>query len=279
MKRLLPVIFGTALSQFAFAQEREPLRPVSAFVYGGIGQILPSSSMQKKSMIDKGVDFSFGYYQSLTAPKKLGKSGTYRIGFELAFHYSKFDKALKAPDSIANIRYNDGTAVPQKLRLRWETLKKDPDAFHYLAGPSVLFSWSRFIFQPSLLAGYASVSQERFRFYDVITNYSGPTQQSEVNFYTAGHQTNNGFALMPKIKAGYRFQQNLALLLAASYSIGGKQKFDDLVLKPADGPVSDQGVYSYNQITTGTLVPGVRQSKLSALLIDLTLALTFNKTQ
>jgi len=279
MKRFLPIIFGTALSQFAFAQDKEPLRPVSAFIYGGVGQILPSSSMQKKSMIDKGVDFSFGYYQSLTAPKKLGKSGTYRIGFELALHYSKFDKALRAPDSISNIRYQDGTGVPARLRLRWETIKKDPDAFHYLAGPSALFSWKRFLVQPSLLAGYASVSQEKFRFYDVVTNYSTPTQQSEVNFYTAGHQTNNGFVLMPKIKAGYRFQQNLALFLNASYSLGSEQKFDDMVFRPGAGASSDQGVYSYSQITAGTLVPGTRESKLNAFILDVTLALTFNKTK
>ena len=247
------------------AQDQMPyIRSVS---FAGAGLFLPSSHMKENSMIGNGVHFSFGHFQGLGKPIK-----NMQWGLELRLDYSKFEKDLYAPSSVQSILYNNGSGTPVTLNLELETEEKKPDAFHYLIGPSVLMHFDNFLLQPSILAGYASVSQEKFRFYSKVPLPSSPTEDTTINFYSAGHETNNGFVVVPGIKAGYRFHKNFTALISFEYSFGGTQGFDDSLYLPA-GTQPSNG-FDYYQLTHGTTTQYNRESKLRAFMINLQLAFT-----
>ncbi len=260
---------------FCSAQDKS-FTTFNSLTYGGAGLFLPSSDMKTNSMIGNGVNFTIGHYQSITKPASMGSNGSFRLGLEAKLVYSKFDKDLHPPLFTTTLKYDNGTGVASRLSLNYETLKKNPDAFHYLIGPSALMSWNRFFMQPSVLVGYASVSQEAFRFYDNIYPAIDPSQDTTINFYSAGHETNNGFVVVPGLKAGYRFTKCFAAFISMEYSLGSKQEFTDEIYKPLPGP-DPQSVYDYYQMTHGTVTEMSRESKLRALMVNLNLALTLGK--
>jgi hypothetical protein len=226
--------------------------------------------MKENSMIGNGVNFSFGHFQSVSKVKH-----GMQWGVEARLDYSKFDKDHYAPKTETSIPYNNGTSSPVILPLTLETAKKKPDAFHFLIGPSALIFHKKFLFQPSLLAGYASVSQEEFRYTTHIVNPANTTQTAPVVIFSGFHETNNGFVIVPGIKAGYRLHKNIAALLNLEYSLGSKQVFPDRLYKPA-GTASASG-YDYNQMTSGSQIILQRESKLRAFIANFNIAFTLPK--
>ena len=226
-------------------------------------------------MIGNGINFTFGHFQSITKSSSMGTNGSFRLGLEAKLVYSKFEKDLNPPLFTRNIKYDNGSGLASGLSLNYETLKKDPDAFHYLIGPSALLSWDKVFIQPSLLVGYASVSQEAFWFYDELFPATNPANDTTINFYSAGHETNNGFVVVPGLKAGYRFHRNFAAFVSLEYSLGSKQEFFDQLYKPLTGP-DPQSVYDYYQVTHGTTEEMKREGKLRALMVNLNLAFLMN---
>ena len=93
--------------------------------------------------------------------------------------------------------------------------------------------------------------------------------------YSGHHETNYGYVFVPGIKAGYRLHKNITALLSFEYSFGPEQEFPDMEYKPAGTP-SASG-YNYTQMTTGNTVIVNRESKLSAAMINLTVAFTLPK--
>ena len=253
------------------AQEKKESFPaIKSLTYAGSGLFLPSSEMKTNSMIGNGMNLNFGHFQGLGRAKAMG-TGTLRWGLEARLTYSKFDKDLHPPLFLRTLKYDNGTGTASSLSLSYETLKKNPDAFHYLLGPAALMAWDKFFLQPSLMLGYASVSQESFRFYDNVYPAVNPAQDTLINFYTAGHETNNGFVIVPGIKAGYRFHKNFAAFLSIDYSLGSKQEFSDQLYQQLSGP-DPQSVYDYYQLTHGSMTEYKREGKLRALMLNLNLA-------
>jgi len=241
--------------------------------YGGVGLMIPSSQMNKDALISPGVSFRFGYFQPVTKGRPIAKGG-YHVGIELRIEYSKFPADLSTPVSVSNLRYRNGGTSPVTVVPQLEAKEKKPDAFHFLIGPSV-FIWKKtFFFQPSLLLGYASFAQEPFRYYDTIRLVSDPTQNGLINLYTAPHETNNGFVVVPGCKAGIRLSPRMAAFISADYSFGAKQDFTDQVFVPSGSPDAG-GVFDFQQVKNGTLQSGVRQSRVRALSLSLNLGLTF----
>jgi|GEM_PF-6078914 len=270
------ILFAGLLVTAFTAQAQEKFAPVKTISYGGFGAFLPSSDMKDNSMIDNGINFSVGHFQSVTKPYKLGTNGFFRLGLEARLIYSKFEKDLQPPASIRALRYDNGSGTPAALAINYETLKKKPDAFHYLLGPSALFGWNKFFLQPSVLFGYASVSQEQFRFYDVLHLTTDPAQDTPIDYYTAGHETNNGFVVVPGVKAGWRLHKSVAAFVSVDYSMGSKQEFEDKVYQPSGTP-DGQGIYDFSEMAGGTLVPYARSGKLRALMVNVNLAFTIGK--
>ncbi|HEU4473092.1 MAG TPA: hypothetical protein VFR58_18500 [Flavisolibacter sp.] len=267
-----PLLFAASLlllNLSATAQEKS-FSGIRSITYGGVGLISPSPDMKTLSMIDNGVDFRFGHFQSLFR-KNLSK-GALQLGLELRLNYSKFDYNLQPASSISNIRYNNGTPTPAAVVLKLESKTKKPDAFHYLIGPSAVFSQEKFFLGASLLVGYASVAQEAFRYYDSIQNTANPAQNRNIDFYSGTHETNNGFVFSPGVKAGFRITRHLAFFVAADYSFGSKQDFVDRIFVPAGNPTN--GVYDFQQLRNGTTADRERYSQLRALMLSGNLALT-----
>jgi hypothetical protein len=239
---------------------------IRSLSYGGVGKFYPSSEMKKNSMIGNGVNFVAGHYQSLTKT-----DGKVSVGVEARISYSKFEKALQAPSAVRSIRYENGSGAPVKLTLNLQTLKKNPDAFHYLIGPSVLLSFDKFFLQPSLLVGYSYISQEAYKFYDNIYSAIDPSKDTVISFFYGNHETNKGFGIVPGLKAGVRFHKNIAAFISADYSMGPKQKYTDYQYFPAGTPDPQTG-YDYFQVTHGTVATIKRESKLKALMVNFNVA-------
>jgi hypothetical protein len=261
------------LFQFLFAGAQKNLnyaqQGIKAMPYLGLGLMVPSGYMNEHSMIRAGVNFRFGYFQPVTRP--VGKNG-FQAGVELRVDYSKFTADLEAPLSVSNLRYNNGGTTPATVSLKLESKEKKPDAFHFLIGPSAYFSRRSYFFQPSLLLGYASFAQEPFRYYDTIRSVQDPSQNQSINFYTASHETNNGFVVVPGLKAGYRINPFIAAFISADYSIGGSHDFTDRLFVSSGNPVN--GVYEFQQLKNGTITNSERKSRLRALALNINLSFT-----
>lgn len=252
------------------AQSHTDTSAIRTMFYGGAGLVVPGSAMKEQSMIGTGPDFRFGIFQSFY--KHQSPKLSYQIGLELRLSYAKFAYELSTPSSLDAIRYNNGTGTPAQIMLREDHKAKKPDAFHYLIGPAVNFYSGKTFFGASLLFGYSSFAQEAFRFHDTIRNTANPAQNRNIDFYSASHETNNKFTFSPGIKAGYRFTKNLAFFLAADFSMGGTHDFEDRLFTPAGNPTN--GVYDFNQLANGTIVPYQRHSDLRLLSFSGNLALT-----
>ena len=261
------------LCQFLYAEaqknQADTQQGIKAMPYIGLGLLIPSGYMNDHSMIRAGVNFRFGYFQPLTRP--LRKNGL-QAGVEIRVDYSKFPADLQAPSAFSNLRYNNGGTAPAMVALKLESKEKKPDAFHFLIGPSVFFSRRSYFFQPSLLLGYASFAQEPFRYYDTIRSVQDPSQNQLINFYAASHETNNGFVVVPGLKAGYRLHPFIAAFISADYSIGGTHDFTDRLFVPSGNPVN--GVYEFQQLKNGSVINSERKSRLRALALNINLAFT-----
>jgi hypothetical protein len=261
---LFQFLFADAQKNQAYVQQG-----IKAMPYVGLGLLAPSGYMNEHSMIRAGVNFRFGYFQPMTRP--VGKKG-FQAGVEVSVDYSKFPADLEAPSGVSSLRYNNGGATPATVSLKLESKEKKPDGFHFLIGPSAYFSRHSCFFQPSLLLGYASFAQEPFRYYDTIRSVQDPSQNQSINFYAASHETNNGFVVVPGLKAGYRLSPFIAAFISADYSIGGSHDFTDRLFVPSGNPVN--GVYEFQQLKNGTVINSERKSRLRALALNINLAFT-----
>lgn len=259
---LLQLLF--ILPLFIQAQQAKPVR---FMVYGGTGISIPSGYMKEHSQFGNGIGFRGGMILPVASINK-----TTRVAMEIGMDYSKYTAQLKAPASVSNIVYYNGAAnVPVVFHIDPGT--KKPDAFRFLAGPSLLREKNKLLWQFSLLAGYASVSQEPFSFSDSIHYVPDPSRDASVSFYASGHATNNGFLLVPDIKCGWRLLRQVCLLLSANYSFGSVHRFSDRILTPAGAPAS--GVYQFDQLKNGSFTTRLRESRLNALSFQALLGWTF----
>jgi hypothetical protein len=261
---LFQFLFADAQKNHTYVQQG-----IKAMPYLGLGLMVPSVYMNDHSMIRAGVNFRFGYLQPVTRP--IGKN-SFQAGMEVRVDYSKFPADLEAPSGISNLSYNNGGTRPATIALKLDSKEKKPDAFHFLIGPSAFFSRGSYFFQSSLLLGYASFAQEPFRYYDTIRSVQDPSQNQSINFYAASHETNNGFVVVPGLKAGYRLNPFIAASISADYSIGGAHDFTDRLFVPSGNPVN--GVYEFQQLKNGTVTSSERKSRLRALALNINLAFT-----
>ncbi|MFL5809195.1 MAG: hypothetical protein ACJ749_06705 [Flavisolibacter sp.] len=267
------------LPRFVHAQKKE----LRSMWYGGVGLFSPSKTMKESSMLGNGFSWTTGYsykfgprvlYLSEKVKTKIGHpASSLRLAIELRVDYSKMPGNPVAPSSASSLRYTNGSTEVQSVSLKLHVKPKKPDAFEYLVGPSLFYEKEKFFLQSSLLIGYASVSQEPFAFYDSLKSASDPAQNRNVIFYTAGHETNNGWVLVPGVKAGIDLTRQTSFFVAFDYSIGSSQHFSDQVFVPEGAP--SNGVYSFGQMNNGTLVPIERNGRFRALAISGNLAFKF----
>jgi hypothetical protein len=234
--------------------------------YGGAGLFSPSAEMKEASMIDNGITWRTGFMYHFRS------SSAFQIGIEARLDYSKFPAQLEAPASVSNLRYSNGSSV-ETVSLKLDVKSKKPDAFQYLVGPVVSYSRNKFFLQASLLFGYASISQEPFAFYDSIKSATNPSQDTRVNFFSGGHETNNGFVSVPGIKAGTDAGRHFSFFVALDYSRGSIQQFSDEIYAPDGTPVN--GVYTFQQMTNGLVFPTDRFSWFRAMAITGNVAFRF----
>jgi len=242
---------------------------IKGMAYSGVGLMIPTGYMQHNSLLKEGVNFRAGYFHSFSpATKRVG------IGVELRLDYSKLPADIPYYNYSPTYLYDNGSGQGAQLYMRVKTEKKKPDVFQYLVGPSVLLVSGKWLVQPSLLFGYASVSQEKFSFYDSLIHTTDASQNRNVVFYYGEHETNNGFVLVPSLKSGYRITPKLAALFCLDFSMGSSQVFGDFVLMPSGTPVNN--AYKISDIANGTYKPVPRESKFQAFTLSLSIAYTFS---
>lgn len=269
----LPLLTAALLlAGVTLAQETGTMKPFRSQIYGGYGAMLPSSGMKENSMIKNGISFRLGYFQGLGKARQMG-TGQVQWGAEIRLEYSKFPHEIVLPPTLRALRYDNGTSSPVPLNPERYAKDKKPDAFQYLIGPSAVYSRDRFFVQPSILVGYASVSQEEFQFTETLRYQGTPQQTARVELYTGTHETNNGYVVVPGIKAGYRLSKRLSAFADFTYSLGSKQEFTDAIISPL-GPPNDQGVYSFSQLRSAPLNTYNREGKFRAFFASANLALT-----
>lgn len=235
--------------------------------YAGTGIFSPSSGMKRSSMLANGLTWRTGYNYSF------GSVSPFCAGFELRLDYSKFPGRPEAPSAVSSLRYTNGSASPQLVSLQLDVKPKKPDAFQYLIGPALFYSTEEFFLQSSFLFGYASVSQEPFAFFDSIRSASNPADNRNIIFYTAGHETNNGFVFVPGVKAGIELTRHIGFFASLDYSIGPRQHFSDLVLIPQGSPVN--GTYTFQQLNAGELSPVERTGHFRVAVVSGNLSIRF----
>lgn len=255
------------LSFSAWTQSANNTAGIRHMVYGGLGLMMPSDQMKQQSMLKSGINFRIGYFNSFSPAQN-----PFQGGVEIRFDYSKFGANLKET-RFSSISYDNGagTAIPISLSLN--TIKKKPDAYQYLIGPSFIWNRNQFFIGASILAGYASISQEKFDFSDSLVHASDASRNKMIKFYYAGHETNNGLVVVPGIKGGFRITSSLSLFAAADYSLGSRQDFEDFILSPVSSPVG--GIYSFDALANGTIQVINRFSKFRALTLGIQLAYAF----
>jgi hypothetical protein len=259
-------ILAAFILSFTSVLRAQVLRPVKLMIYGGYGISVPSGYMKVHSQLGNGNSFRGGFILPV-----MDAGSNRRLAIELCMDYSRYAAQLKAPEALDHINYDDGQSVlPVNFRIDPGT--KKPDAFRFLAGPSLLLEKKRLVFQISFLAGYSSVSQEPFSFTDSIRSSADPSQNTRINFYSSGHATNNGLVLVPGLKIGWRCLNRLSVLAAADYSFGPAHHFTDRVFLPLGDPQND--VYMFSQLKNGSVMQSERTSRLKAFALQACLAFT-----
>lgn len=132
----------------------------------------------------------------------------------------------------------------------------DP-GFRMGAGPQANFYFGKFIVSPMVLGEYFSMTQKKMSIVQT-TEYNG--QSYDFNLATLPETKTSGFAVTPKLRLHYMFNDRFGLFADASYTTGPKVETIVSQLIPNGNPSPQSGSYTLQQLQTGTMVKGETKS-------------------
>lgn len=129
--------------------------------------------------------------------------------------------------------------------------------FRIGAGPQANFYFGKFIVSPMVLGEYFSMTQKEMSI--VQTTVVG-NQSYDFNLATLPETKTSGFAVTPKLRLHYMFNDRFGLFADASYTMGPKIETTVSKLIPNGNPQTPGDTYNLQQLQTGTMVKGETKS-------------------
>ena len=129
--------------------------------------------------------------------------------------------------------------------------------FRMGAGPQANFYFGKFIVSPMVLGEYFSMTQKEMSSVQT-TQYNG--QSYDFTLATLPQTKTSGFAVTPKLRLQYMFNNHFGLFADASYTLGPKIETQLTKLVPNGNPNPQSNSYNIQQLQTGTYVKGETKS-------------------
>lgn len=129
--------------------------------------------------------------------------------------------------------------------------------FRMGVGPQANFYFGKFIVSPMVLGEYFSMTQKERSFVQT-TQYNG--QSYEFILASMPKTKTSGFAVTPKLRLHYMFNDRFGLFADASYTTGPKVETTVSKLIPNGNPSPQSNSYNIQQLQTGTMVKGETKS-------------------
>ncbi len=130
--------------------------------------------------------------------------------------------------------------------------------FRMGVGPQANFYFGKFIVSPMVLGEYFSMTQKEMSIVQT-TQFNG--QSYDFNLATLPETKTNGFAVTPKLRLHYMFNDRFGLFADASYTMGPKIETTVSKLIPNGNPNPAVGdTYNLQQLQTGSMVKGETKS-------------------
>jgi len=224
-----------------------PGRPGTIAVFGG-GTSMPSSDGKDKAFLSNSTAINADAFFSLISKPEgnfsfgLNFGGAYNFGGSGGFGTTPNPFVVTGQtSSIVSDRGGDPAQA----------------GFRMGAGPQANFYFGKFIVSPMVLGEYFSMTQkERSRVQ--TTQFNG--QSYDFNLATLPETKTSGFAVTPKLRLHYMFNDRFGLFADASYTMGPKIETTVSKLIPNGNPSPQSGSYNIQQLQTGTVVKGETKS-------------------
>jgi hypothetical protein len=224
-----------------------PGSPGSIVVFGG-GTSMPSSDGKDKAFLSNSTAINADAFFSLISKPEanfsfgLNFGGTYYFGGSGGFGVTPNPFAVTGQ---ASSLVSDRGVDP-----------KSP-GFRMGAGPQANFYFGKFVVSPMVLGEYFSMTQKEMSIVQT-TQFNG--QSYDFNLATLPETKTSGFAVTPKLRLHYMFNNRFGLFADVSYTTGPKMETTVSKLIPNGNPQTPGDTYNLQQLQTGTMVKGETKS-------------------
>jgi len=219
----------------------------SIVVFGG-GTSMPSSDGKDKAFLSNSTAINADAFFSLISKPEanfsfgLNFGGAYNFGGSGGFGTTPNPFAVTGQTS-SMVSDKGGSPIQAEFRMG--------------AGPQANFYFGKFIVSPMVLGEYFSMTQKE-RSSVQTTQFNG--QSYDFNLATFPETKTSGFAVTPKLRLHYMFNDRFGLFADASYTMGPKIETTVSKLIPNGNPSPQSGSYNIQQLQTGTMVKGETKS-------------------
>lgn len=222
-------------------------RPGSIVVFGG-GTSMPSSDGKDKAFLSNSTTINADAFFSLIS--KPEGNFSFGLNFGGAYNFGGSDGFGTTPNPFV-VTGQTSSMVSDR--------GGDPAqaGFRMGAGPQANFYFGKFIVSPMVLGEYFSMTQKEMSIVQT-TQFNG--QSYDFNLATLPETKTSGFAVTPKLRLHYMFNDRFGLFADASYTMGPKIETTVSKLVPNGNPSPQSGSYNIQQLQTGTMVKGETKS-------------------
>lgn len=222
-------------------------RPGSIVVFGG-GTSMPSSDGKDKAFLSNSTAINADVFFSLISKPEANSSFGLNFGGVYNFGGSGGNaptaKLFSVTAEVQSVLSDKGGSPAQA-------------EFRMGAGPQANFYFGKFIVSPMVLGEYFSMTQKEMSIVQT-TEYNG--QSYDFNLATLPETKTSGFAVTPKLRLHYMFNDRFGLFADASYTMGPKMETTVSKLIPNGNPSPQSNSYNIQQLETGTMVKGETKS-------------------
>jgi hypothetical protein len=221
--------------------------PGSIIAFGG-GTSMPSSDAKDKAFLSNSTAINADAFFSLISKPETNFSFGLNFGGAYNFGGSGGFGTIPNPFAVTgqtSSMVSDRGGAPA-----------DP-GFRMGAGPQANFYFGKFIVSPMVLGEYMSITQKEMSIVQT-TQFNG--QSYDFNLATLPETKTSGFAVTPKLRLHYMFNDRFGLFADASYTMGPKIETTVSKLVPNGNPSPQSGSYNIQQLQTGTMVKGETKS-------------------
>ena len=222
-------------------------RPGTIVVFGG-GTSMPSSDGKDKAFLSNSTAINADAFFSLIS--KPEGNFSFGLNFGGAYNFGGSGGFGTTPNPFAVTGQTSSTVSPRGVDPR------NP-GFRMGVGPQANFYFGKFIVSPMVLGEYFSMTQKEMSIVQT-TQYNG--QSYDFNLATLPETKTSGFAVTPKLRLHYMFNDRFGLFADASYTTGPKIETTVSKLIPNGNPSPQSNSYNIQQLQTGTMVKGETKS-------------------